>query len=187
VQKTDLTLLRAVLDELRPLLPRELVTLLRERLTGHRLVVVGGSNFSEQGVMTLDDELAAYTEHLLAQGFSSSSLVLLKPHPRDRAEKVERLAAALQKSFRSVYALSDADGFYMPLETLVLELAADPGCQGVDVCTYSSACLASRYVLDLRPRIGFGPTLVRRYFRSDMVEVRLAHERQLLAACGYQT
>jgi Alpha-2,8-polysialyltransferase (POLYST) len=183
VRLTDTALLREVMNELRPLLPHDLVRELGERVRGRRLVVVGGSNFSEQGVMTTDDELAAYVEHLASQGLARSSLVLLKPHPRDRADKAERLVELLRPHFDNVYALTDRT-FYLPLETLVLELTAHPECLGVDVCTYSSACLASRYVLGLEPRIGFGPQLVAKYFQRRFVTARLAHEQQLQAACA---
>lgn len=185
VKATDIALLRQAVEELRPLLPRTLLADLRRHLDGRRLVILVGSNFSEQGVMSQEAEIAAYSEYLAAQRFDRNSLLLLKPHPRDRMEKVRYLESALERIFPHVVTLTDVAGFYLPLETLVLEIRSDQEqAAGIEVCTFSSACLASQYILGLRPRIGFGAQLVRKYFSRPFVAPRLHHEHQLSAACG---
>lgn len=183
IRQTDIALLRQAIADLKPLLPPPLLADLRRRLGRRRLVVLVGSNFSEQGVMSAEAEVAAYAEYLEQQALDSDALLLLKPHPRDRMEKLLILEAALRQSFPHIFTLTDAFAAYLPLETLLLELRPPQAGSGVDLCTFSSACLASKYVLDILPRIGFGERLVRRHFRKPFVEARLRHERQLQSAC----
>jgi len=143
------------------------------------------SNFSEQGLMTPRAEISAYVEYLSEQNLDSNSLVLLKPHPRDRVEKLRDLEIALSRIFQNVFTLSDDIGFFLPLEALLMNIRSLGSIdRKIDVCTFSSACLASKYILDITPRIGFGERLVRRHFKAPFVEARLNHEKQLLEACG---
>jgi hypothetical protein len=138
--------------------------------------------------MTPDAEVSAYIEYLLDQGLDPDSLVLLKPHPRDRVEKLKKLEIALAGIFGSVFTLSDDFGFFLPLEALLIDLSSTGAMDhNIDVLTFSSACLASEHILHLSPRIGFGARLVKKYFNAPFVEARLEHERQLLAACGENT
>jgi hypothetical protein len=188
VTPTNMRLLQQVVADLVPLLPDAVVSDLKRRLVGRRLVVLLCSNFSEQGVMTEGAEISAYVEYLLEQDFDPDSLVLLKPHPRDRVEKLKALEAALRRHFRHLYTLSDDIGFFLPLEILLMNLRSFGSVEGsIDVCTFSSACLASKYILDIMPRIGFGASRVRKYFNASFIEARLRHERQLLSACSQQS
>ena len=185
IRSTNVALLQQVITDLIPLLPDAVLSHLKPLLDGRRLVVVVGSNFSEQGLMTPHAEISAYVEYLSEQNLDSNSLVLLKPHPRDRVEKLRELEIALSRIFQSVFTLSDDIGFFLPLETLLMNIRSFESMHGnIDVCTFSSACLASKYILDITPRIGFGGRLVRKHFKASFVEARLNHERQLLKACG---
>lgn len=188
IKVTDLSLLQQTMADLIPLLPAALLSNLKERLDGRRLVVLLGSNFSEQGVMTPDAEISAYVEYLLEQGLDPKSLVLLKPHPRDRVEKLRNLEIALAGAFDSVFTLSDDFGFFLPLEALLIDIRSMNAMDNnIDVLTFSSACLASKHILHISPRIGFGTRLVKKYFNAPFIEARLSHERQLLSACGEST
>ena len=185
VRQTDVALLREAFGDLRPLLPQPLLAELRRRLDRRRLVVLVGSNFSEQGVMSIDAEIAAYTEYLKQLRVDRESLLLLKPHPRDRMQKVLALETALGRSFPHIFTLTDPFAAYLPLETLLLELRAQSAAApGVQLLTFSSACLAPKYVLDIQPHIGFGEELVNRHFGRPFVRPRVLHERQLLSACA---
>lgn len=188
IKVTDVSFLRHTMMDLIPLLPSALISDLKKRLDGRRLIVLLGSNFSEQGIMTPEAEIAAYVEYLQEQGLDPNSLVLLKPHPRDRVEKLRKLEIALAGAFYGVFTLSDDFGFFLPLEALLIEIRSMSAMDdNIDVLTFSSACLAAKHILHISPRIGFGATLVRKYFNAPFVEARLAHERQLVAACGEWT
>jgi hypothetical protein len=185
VKPTDISLLRRTLEDLMPLVPRELLAELRARLGRRRLVVIVTSNFSEQGVMSTSVETAAYMEFIDAQGLDREALVLLKPHPRDRREKAEKIEEELKKRFTHVFTLSDAVASYLPLEVLMLEIRpAAESHLGIEICTFSSACLAAKHVLGIQPRIGFGARAVARHFAKPYIKPRLCHERQLHEACG---
>jgi len=187
IKSTNVALLQQVIADLIPLLPDTVLSQLKPRLDGRRLVVLVGSNFSEQGVMTPEAEISAYIEYLSEQNLDSNSLVLLKPHPRDRVEKLRELEIALNRIFQSVFALSGDIGFFLPLEALLMNIRSVGSIdRNIDVCTFSSACLASKYILDITPRIGFGGRLVKKHFKAPFVEARLNHERQLLTACSQQ-
>jgi len=184
VKVTEIGMLKNVVQDLRLLLPKFLLIELRQQMRGRRLVVLVGSNFSEQGIMSQDAEVAAYVEYLKIQSIGLDSLVILKPHPRDRRDKVAKLEVALGNIFQRVITLTDAVGFYLPLEALLLEiLSNDDESLGMDICTFSSACLAAKYILGIQPRIGFGSDLVKKYFNGRFVDARLRHERQLSKAC----
>jgi hypothetical protein len=188
LRRTRPALLRATMDKLSELVPESVVERLRPLLNGRRLIVLATSNFSEQGVMSADSEISAYVEHLRGTAPVRDGLVLLKPHPRDDQGKVARLQQALRACFSDVLVPSDADGAYLPLEAVLLRLErAVPEMLGFEVFTYSSACLASRYILNLTPEIGFGDELVKRNFRAPYVNARIVHERQLRAACRLTT
>lgn len=184
VEKTDTSLLRGAIEDLAPLVPSGLLADLRERLGRRKLVMIVTSNFSEQGVMSPEAEVDAYMEFIEAQGLGREALVLLKPHPRDRREKASRIEAALKQRFDHVFTLSDALASYLPLEALVLEIRpAGESHLGVEICTFSSACLAARHLLGIQPRIGFGARAVARHFERSYVLPRQRHERQLHKAC----
>ena len=185
VTLTDLALLREALDDLRPLLPGGIVAEIRRRAAGAALTVLVGSNFSEQGAMSMEAEISAYLDYLREHAPAGHSLVVLKPHPRDRREKTAALEGALRGLFADVLTLSDEAGLYLPLEALLLELrSGEPRPSEVVLCTFSSACLAPRHLLGLAPRIGFGERLVRSHFYKPYVPSRLRHEAQLVSACG---
>lgn len=184
VRTTEIAHIWKVLDDLRPLLPKVLVEELYDRMNGGRVTVLMTSNFSEQGLMSPKAELAAYVAYLADQRLDTDSLLLIKPHPRDRVDKVSALAQILGRRFRSVYTLTDELGFYLPLEVLLMEIQSSAERHaGMDVCTFSSACLASQHVLGIIPRLGFGERIVGRHFRKQFVAPRQHHERELRAAC----
>lgn len=185
VKPTDISLLRRTLEDLAPLVPHELLTDLRGRLGRRALVVVATSNFSEQGVMSQDSEVSAYMEFLDSQKLEREALVLLKLHPRDRREKAAKIEEELKKRFAHVCTLSDALVSYLPLEVLVLKIR--PSCEshlGIEICTFSSACLAAKHVLGIQPRIGFGKHTVVRHFKKPYIGPRQRHEVQLQRACN---
>ena len=185
VTLTDLALLRQTLEELRPLLPGGIVAEIRRRAAGNALTVLVCSNFSEQGAMSMEAEISAYLAYLGEHAPAPRPLVVLKPHPRDRREKTAALESALRGPFADVLTLSDEAGLYLPLEALLLELrSGEPRPSDVVLCTFSSACLASRHLLGLAPRIGFGERLVRSHFHKPYVPSRLRHEAQLVSACA---
>lgn len=185
VRVTDLALLRQTLADLKPLLPAPIVAEVRRRAAGAVLTVLVGSNFSEQGAMSMEAEISAYLAYLAEHAPARRSLLLLKPHPRDRHEKTAALQGALRGLFTDVLTLSDEAGLYLPLEALLLELqCGEPRPAEVVLCTFSSACLASRHLLGLAPRVGFGERLVRSHFYKPYVPSRLRHEAQLVSACA---
>jgi hypothetical protein len=141
------------------------------------------SNFSESGKMTLDDELAAYRELVQEQPMCRHAALVLKPHPRDSQEKIDRLRTMLEPQFVRVFVLDDALSFYLPFEVIFVRLflsAQSP--INARVACVSSACLGLEYLYDTPCVIGFGERQVRRYFAPTWIDHRLQHEYDLRRA-----
>ena len=167
------------------LLDEERVSNVRDRIAGRPAVILMTSNFSEAERMSEENELSAYVRFLGAAECPPDSVLVVKPHPRDGAEKIQRLKSAVGGLFSEVVVLDDADLFFLPFEVFLLRVFAGPGgevSRAVRVVTFSTACLSLALLFDLKPLIGFGRGLVEEYFYEAYVPGRVAHERDLRLA-----
>ena len=157
----------------------------RTRLAGRPAVILMTSNFSEAQRMTVENELAAYVKFLEGLECPRDAVLVVKPHPRDGAEKIQRLKSAVGGLFADVIVLDETELFFLPFE-IFLPRAFNGGggevSRGVRVVTFSTACLSLALLFNLEPLVGFGPALVEEYFRGEHAPGRVRHERDLRLA-----
>lgn len=167
------------------LLEEEQVEGVRDRLAGRPAVILMTSNFSEAGRMTVEHELSAYVTFLEGAGCPPGSVLVVKPHPRDGAAKIERLKAAVGDLFDEVIVLDETDLFFLPFEIFLLRVLTGAGgevARGVRVLTFSTACLSLALLFNLEPLVGFGPELVEEHFQAEHAPGRVRHEQDLRVA-----
>jgi hypothetical protein len=172
-------------QKLSVLLEEEQVARVRGRLDGRPAVILMTSNFSEAGRMTVEDELSAYVKFLDSSECPPDSVLVVKPHPRDGAEKIRRLKSALGDRFAEVIVLDEMGLFFLPFEIFLLRVftgADGEVSRGVKVVTFSTACLSLALLFNLEPLVGFGPELVEEHFRGEHAPGRVRHERDLRLA-----
>lgn len=183
VIKTRSTDLLNVYKKTLPLINESWRIEIRRRVEGQAVWVLMGSNFSEQGLMTIDQEIAAYRDWMLSLVSDTTIYkLLIKSHPRDIPEKSNRLLDALKNDFSEVILLDDAAGQYIPVEVLLLEISQVV--RRVECLAVSTACLGSGLVLGLPVRIGLGGALVSKYFPAAVRASRDRHEAELKEICS---
>ncbi|MGA0571652.1 polysialyltransferase family glycosyltransferase [Variovorax sp. VNK109] len=181
VVRTEAAVLRDLFHILSPLLNATAMDDLYVRVADRSVWVLMGSNFSEQGLMTLEQELDAYCEWIEGLLPSPDTVLLIKSHPRDRRGKRELLETRLRRQFGEVWSADFLGSAYLPIEVLLLNLK--PVVASLRTLTVSTACLAAHFVVKSRNHIGFGDTIVRRYVMANRRRERLEHERELRRLC----
>lgn len=166
-----------------PATHKELVRLTR---TSERISVLLTSNFSETGRMSLAGELRGYMRCLKALPQGKDVTLIIKPHPRDAYEKLERLHQAVADSYGRSICLSDPWTFYFPFESLYAMYLAPRTALGykTSVATVSSACISLEYLYGQRCALGFGSQLVSQEFDLRWRALRMLHERDLHRIVG---
>jgi len=153
------------------------------RLTmNHDVVILLTSNFAEAGRMTVENELVAYAELLKQVCFGQSSILLIKPHPRDDKQKIVTLAEQLRVLYADVIALLQPEFFFIPFESFLLSSffsSEKERRSPVRIVATSTAAVSLHRLFGIVPEIGFGPELVKKYFKPAYVAGRLAHEADL--------
>jgi hypothetical protein len=155
----------------------------RRRLGRKNPVVLLTSNFSEAGRLTPEAEVAAYREFLLEQSLPTNPVLFVKPHPRDRQEKIRALVEAIRDLCPAVV-LDQLPLFFVPFESLFSALFEEVRKEGRDLQVYcfSTSSLSLEALYQIRCGIGFGERLVRKHFYPEWVDLRLGHEADLVAA-----
>lgn len=145
-----------------------------------QIAVLMPSNFFEAGRMTMYDEISAYVEYVKANSSEGSQLII-KPHPRDGADKLQKLKAMLLANNYQVILLEQLDFYFMPFELvlLYLEKTKPQILTRFRYFTFSTACLSINLLFGQRPEVGLGNELVEKYFVREQVPHRLKHERDL--------
>ena len=181
VVQTKASNLRRKFTELRPLLDKPKLDQIRSETIGRPVWVLLGSNFSEQGLMSIEAEVAAYREWIKSLRPESGTVLLIKTHPRDRAEKRSILMKSLEDLFEKVWSADSVASAYLPVEILLLELGSDM--QDLRCLTVSTACLGTHFIVGSETYIGLGETIVRRYIPRNLQEQRIHHEKILRKLC----
>lgn len=147
-----------------------------------QVIVLLTSNFSETKRMTLEGEVKCCMDMVRREQHDSRAVLVIKPHPRDSAEKIAVLEQEAAKSFRRVVTLTDPWTFYVPFESIFVRyFASNPRIAPVTsvVCS-SSACISLELLYGQRCELGFGSRNVRRYFAPKWQKLRQRHEGDLL-------
>lgn len=148
-------------------------------------VVLLTSNFTESGRMSGENEILAYTEFLERQNLPRESTLIIKPHPRDRAEKIQLIGWKLRDLFSEVILLTDPNLFFVPFEIFLMRTVQgenEKTLRNLNIVTFSTACLSLEFFFNLGPIIGFGSELVSKYFNEAYVSGRIKHEHDLQLA-----
>jgi hypothetical protein len=152
-------------------------------------VILMTSNFSEAERMPRDKELAAYRKFVEELKLPRDSTLVIKPHPRDSAKKIEDLGRSLGDLFSEVVSLTDPHLFFIPFEVFLMQTffsETEKAPSDLEVITFSTACLSLPILFDLKPIIGFGSEIVKTSFFEHYVSGRLQHEEDLQLAIAGQ-
>jgi hypothetical protein len=148
-------------------------------------VILMTSNFSEALRMPAEKEIAGYRTFLEELQLPRESALVIKPHPRDGAEKIQVVGRALSDLFSEVVLLTDQNLFFTPFEVFLLQAFLDDNGEtprDLKIITFSTACLSLPVLFNLNPIIGFGSELVKTSFFEDYITGRLRHEEDLQLA-----
>ncbi|MEY4567828.1 MAG: hypothetical protein RLY14_2798 [Planctomycetota bacterium] len=145
-------------------------------------IVLLSSNFSETKRMQLDGEVECYKKWIHGCRVSSDTLIVIKSHPRDSYQKIERIRTNLSDIGCQVEVLSDPWTFYVPFESIYLRYIRPYSSvkQRLDIICTSSSCLSLEYLFQQPCHLGFGTELVEKYFAPKWVPLRLLHEADLM-------
>lgn len=148
-------------------------------------VILMTSNFSEAERMPADKEIAAYRTFLEGLQLPRESVLVIKPHPRDGAEKIQVVGRTLSDLFSEVVLLMDPNLFFIPFEVFLLQAFLGDSKEAprdLKIITFSTACLSLPVLFNLNPIIGFGSELVKTSFFENYITGRLRHEEDLQLA-----
>jgi hypothetical protein len=140
------------------------------------------SNLSEASRMSLKNEISAYRQFLISEGIKQNSMLVIKPHPRDDINKIQKLKHALSNLYTEILVLSEPDLFFLPFEVFFAEAFVKPDLtltNEVRVFATSSACLSLRLLFNVPSVVGFGEHITPQFFYKEYVTGRLKHELQL--------
>ncbi len=182
VRRTDVATLRDLFARLGPVLDSTAMTDLRSRTAGRPVWVLMGSNFSEQGMMTREGEIASYRAWIESLHPDPDAVLLIKSHPRDRVGKRELLEENLAGLFSEVLSADAVGSAYLPIETVLLDLM--PIVASLQSLTVSTACLGTHFVVGCKTHIGFGEEVVAKYVAADRRDNRCRHESDLRRLCA---
>ncbi len=173
-------LVRDIFSKMEPILDRNEVDILLDKLRGKNVTVLMTSNFSEAQRMSLDSEIEAYKRFISDQQNSSDNVLIIKPHPRDDLSKINKLIEALDDLFDYVLCMKDDILPYIPFELFLQKLqATSPPPQNICVCTFSTSFISLKLLFNVETKIGFGSTLVSEFFFAHSAEDRIKHETDL--------
>lgn len=145
-------------------------------------VILMTSNFSEASRMSSEAELVAYREFLEKLQLPRESTLIIKPHPRDRGEKIQELGRRISDMFADVVLLTDLNLFFTPFEVFLIQTFLGEKEQAppdLKIITFSTACLSLPILFNIQPIIGFGEEIVKRSFFEDYISGRIRHEQDL--------
>lgn len=176
-QRVPLTYLQDCLQPLANALPTAAIDRLRQVTAQRDWGVLLTANLSEQAdgaYITPTAEIEAYRQFLAAHTLPTS--LLLKPHPRDSAAKLQQLTTAIASLGIEPLLLQDPQLAFWPIEAILLRLR--PDLQGLPVFTVSSAAVPLQ-ALGAQVQLGFGSAIVQRQFTRKGRRLRRYEERQI--------
>ncbi|NHC36041.1 polysialyltransferase family glycosyltransferase [Scytonema millei] len=155
---------------------------LRTKLANNSVSILLTSNFSEASRMSEENEINAYQKFLKIHKREDNTVLIIKPHPRDSALKIEKLQYSLNGLFSEVIVISELSWFFLPFEIFLMEVFLDrnlvPHCD-IKIFAFSSACLSLKFLFNLPCIIGFGSDITHQSFYEEQVNKRIQHELEL--------
>lgn len=155
---------------------------LRTKLANNSVSILLTSNFSEATRMSEENEINAYQKFLKIHKREDNTILIIKPHPRDSALKIEKLQYSLNGLFSEVIVISELSWFFLPFEIFLMEVFLDrnlvPHCD-IKIFAFSSACLSLKFLFNLPCIIGFGSDITHQSFYEEQVNKRIQHELEL--------
>ncbi|MDV2993649.1 MAG: hypothetical protein N4J56_003303 [Chroococcidiopsis sp. SAG 2025] len=155
---------------------------LRTKLANNSVSILLTSNFSEATRMSEENEITAYQKFLKIHKREDNPILIIKPHPRDSAIKIEKLQYSLNGLFSEVIVISELSWFFLPFELFLMEVFLDrnlvPHCD-IKIFAFSSACLSLKFLFNLPCIIGFGSDITHQSFYDEQVSKRIQHELEL--------
>ena len=181
VVQTKVSTLLELFTCLTPLLNSPELEELQRKTVGRSVWFLIGTNFSEQGLMSLEAEVSAYREWIEGLNPEPGAVLLIKSHPRDHKDKRPILEQRLEGIFDKILSADAVGSAYLPVEVILLELGLIVG--DLRCLTASTACLGTHFVVKSKTDIGLGDALVERYLPPNRRQQRLRHERDLRRLC----
>lgn len=155
---------------------------LHTKLVNNSVSILLTSNFSEATRMSEENEISAYQKFLKIHKREDNTILIIKPHPRDSAVKIEKLQHSLNRLFSEVIVISELSWFFLPFELFLMEVFLDrnlvPQCD-IKIFAFSSACLSLKFLFNLPCIIGFGSEITHQSFYDEQVNKRIQHELEL--------
>ncbi|MBO3457607.1 alpha-2,8-polysialyltransferase family protein [Aetokthonos hydrillicola Thurmond2011] len=183
--KLDKSFILDTFEKLGILADSNYITHFQEKITGLPVVVLLTSNLSEATRISFNNEIFAYREFLLSQKIEQNTVLVIKPHPRDNINKIEKLKHNLSDIFSKIVVLSEPEMFYIPFEIFFLKAFFSRDLKlkdNIRIFAVSSACISLKLLFSVPSVVGFGDEITTRLFNENFVDGRLAHEHALRAA-----
>lgn len=168
--------------QLQRLVDPEYITRFQQVIAGVPVYLLLTSNFSEAGRISEADEITAYRQMLVSEGIAPNTVLVVKPHPRDSADKIQSIQQSLSDLFQQIVVLSEPSLFFLPFEVFFLAAFSQSSCTEIKTFTVSSACLALKLLFGIHSKVGFGEEISSTRFNLQYRSGRLKHEQQLEAA-----
>jgi Alpha-2,8-polysialyltransferase (POLYST) len=181
----DKSVLLETIHQLKGLVNSEYIANFREITASVPVSILLTSNFSEAGRISQTDEINAYRQFLVSEGISFNTVLVIKPHPRDSIDKIQKLKQTLSDLFKQIIVLSEPNLFFLPFEIFFLAafLRPDLVCKSdIRAFAVSSSCLALKLLFDVPSVVGFSSEISSALFNTQYVSGRLSHEKQLRTA-----
>jgi hypothetical protein len=181
----DRVLLLETLKKLKNLVDPDYITQFRERIADAPVSILLTSTFSEASRMSLEAELTAYRQFLIAEGIEQNAVLVVKPHPRDDKAKIQKLEHSLSDLFSKILILSELNLFFLPFEIFFMQAFLEQKSTDTNrlkLFALSSACLSLKLLFNVPSTVGFGDKITSSLFYEDYVSGRLEHELDLKTA-----
>lgn len=179
VHAFDVSVIRKLLDELGQ---SELVRQALRKLPEAPTAILLTSNCSESYRISLENELQGYTERVLQNPPRHRECLWIKPHPREKTEKLDLLARRMKETFENVYIL-EGDLALLPFEILWSALRRDwEGLEHPTIYSFGATTVSLSRVFNLPTEFGFGERRVRELYLQPHRSVRIRFENAVSAA-----
>lgn len=179
IHKLQPNYLRLVLEDM---CQSDVVTAALRRLPEAPTAILLTSNCSEAHRISPDQELSGYIERVLESPPKYSDCLWIKPHPRERREKLEMLAAKLKPYFQRVHIL-EGDLAILPFELIWQAIHRDwQGLEHPKIYSFGAASVSMSQLFNVPTEFGFGAERIAQSYFPAHREVRLRFESAVLAA-----
>lgn len=175
--RTSPSYLNDIFFRLKKLIDEDCLKDMLIKTQGKRVNVLMGSNFSEQSIMSLENEVLAYQNYIQMHKPLRSDVLIVKSHPRDCKTKHYKIMSAFKPYFDEIIDGDTIASPYLPFEVILIELKTVS--KDLEVFTFSTACIATSIVLNIKTKLGFEKNLTNFFFKGKHYLRRIKHEQDL--------